>query len=178
MTNNIEMMIPQLEKFLKLEDRLDSVNSYEEYRSTVKELEKEKYILYEYMSRLESKLRQAAKKTRERYLETIQRRQEELISLINQKVKEYHNIDLIRCDESPNANHIYKLWEDFEVTSEKGGYAYGNRGVFSLRPALFHRRPEFIEAFPIKGEPGYAIMKERHCEEIYGLMREYLELRN
>lgn len=38
-----------------------------------------------------------------------------------------HDTSLIVPTESPNANTIYTLYEDGEITEQKGGWAYGQR---------------------------------------------------
>lgn len=73
---------------------------------------------------------------------------EELNQEILDAAKKYLNPDgtcsLIHRDESPNANTIYHLYYDGEITSEKGGWAYGQRSVFiSARPVQNNDRLRF-----------------------------------
>ncbi len=63
---------------------------------------------------------------------------EELIKLNNDIIeasKKYilpnNTCSLINSEESPNANIIYHLYSDGEITSQKGGWAYGQRSVFT-----------------------------------------------
>ena len=41
--------------------------------------------------------------------------------------KKCHNPDLVKPDEAPNANRITHIYEDGEITNQKGGSAYGQR---------------------------------------------------
>ncbi len=60
---------------------------------------------------------------------------EQLNQDILKAAEKYLNPDntcsLIHRDESPNANIIYHLHYDGEITSEKGGWAYGQRSTFT-----------------------------------------------
>ena len=56
-------------------------------------------------------------KSKEKYRAELDQMKADLARKINQKVLEYHNPKLVQCDESPNANKIYKLYDTFEITS-------------------------------------------------------------
>jgi len=42
-------------------------------------------------------------------------------------------------DSAPDGRRVYKLWDDGEITYEKGGCAYGRRGVNTLMGAMYPR---------------------------------------
>ena len=102
---------------------------------------------------------------------------ETIIQEIKEKIEEYHNPSLILNDESPNNNTIYKLYEDFSITHEKGGWAYGQRTQFLVECPLLYDTKLGIE-FPMKetGEKSYAIMEYKHCIELYDKYKAYLKL--
>lgn len=51
----------------------------------------------------------------------------------------FHNPKLWDKTAQPNANIIYHLQSDGKITSQKGGWAYGNRTEFVDSPAVTHR---------------------------------------
>jgi len=56
---------------------------------------------------------------------------------IEKMAKEAHSYDHINTSISPNENTIYMLWNDGEITSEKGSWAFGMRSVFTKEPPIF-----------------------------------------
>jgi len=91
------------------------------------------------------------------------------ISEINQQVTDLHyshyvnNPDgLVIKDAQPGDNTIYHLYNDGEITMQKGGWAYGNRGEFTLHFSVIYGSSPFT--FPKKsGEHTYAILTEDEC---------------
>lgn len=100
----------------------------------------------------------------------------DIASQINNKIQEYHNPDLLKKDEAPNANWIYKIWEDGTITHEKGGFAYGQRSIFDEEPAVCnHSFTNHLLVFQmhvkrqsIVGQinEGYAMVTKEHAYEI------------
>ena len=103
-----------------------------------------------------------------------------IVAKINQKIAECHNPDMVNPDISPNANPIYKIYMDGEITYQKGGWAYGRRNVHSFHYPLFS--PEKLLAkhglsFPEKNHEnvGYAITTQEHALELRSLLKELYE---
>jgi hypothetical protein len=44
--------------------------------------------------------------------------------------------NLVKKDESPNENIIYHLYNDGNITSQKGGWAYGDRSEFIIMSTI------------------------------------------
>lgn len=80
-----------------------------------------------------------------------------------------HNPNLIDPQVSPNENTIYKLYNDFSITSEKGGWAYGQRNIFLFYPPLRINIDQTFN-FPMAEEytknKKYAIMELETCISI------------
>jgi hypothetical protein len=99
-----------------------------------------------------------------------------LVSQINSKIQDYHNPDLLKKDEAPNANWIYKIWEDGTITHEKGGFAYGRRSMFDEVSAVCnHSFTNHLLVFPMHVprqsiigsiNEGYAMVTRDHAYEI------------
>jgi hypothetical protein len=43
----------------------------------------------------------------------------------------------INDPETNKGDHVYQLWSDGEITQQKGGTLFNQRGIFSVAPALF-----------------------------------------
>ena len=56
---------------------------------------------------------------------------------IESMAQQFHSMAHIRPDLSPNENTIYIVWNDFEITDEKGGPVFGQRSVRTSYPSLF-----------------------------------------
>lgn len=95
-----------------------------------------------------------------------------IVNQINNKIKECHNPDLLKRDEAPNSNWIYKIWEDGTVTHEKGGFAYGQRSMFDDKSAVCHNSfTHELLIFPMYCkirlmDEGYAMVTQDHAYEI------------
>lgn len=94
---------------------------------------------------------------------------------VNKAVSERHNPGLIKKEEQPNGNIIYKLYSNGTITREKGGWAYGQRSVFDVKYECV--RPNTFFSFPEKGDrkgDTYAIMTEEECHKIRNIMDDML----
>lgn len=78
---------------------------------------------------------------------------------------------LWKPDESPNINTIYKIWNDGEITNEKGGEAFGERSVRTSYPPLVG--PDCAKPrFPLEGAfNSYAILTLDECFEVRGMLQ-------
>lgn len=100
------------------------------------------------------------------YKNTLKNEIQELIYI-------FHDPDLIDPKASPNDNTIYKLHEDFCITSEKGGWGYGQRSQFLCETPLIMESDKSFK-FPIDGK--YAIMELKNCITIRDKYGVYLSL--
>lgn len=62
------------------------------------------------------------------------------------------------------SDHVYKLWSDFEVTHEKGGWAYGNRTMHTAKWKLDMRE------FPHAAMVAFFPHKRNAQDTVYGYM--------
>lgn len=96
---------------------------------------------------------------------------------LNRSISEAHDLHyrfsptgLIDCKQSPNQNLIYHLYNDGEITFQKGSTAYLERSEFTLCPSLYalYRNSKLLPmfAFP-KANDGrsYAVLTESQCVE-------------
>ena len=91
--------------------------------------------------------------------------------LIQEAINSSHNKNLINKNIAPNENIIYHLYQDGEITSQKGSWAYGRRSEFTLNYSIQGYRNKFI--FPInQGAVGYAIVTEENSLLIRKMMIE------
>ena len=89
-----------------------------------------------------------------------------------------HNPSLVIKTESPNANTIYHVYSDGEITYQKGGWAYLQRSVFTLVYPKF--RDQYVDLFPIKQTNkygsifmSYAIVTEFDAKKIVEMLSIY-----
>lgn len=84
---------------------------------------------------------------------------------------------LWKPDESPNANTIYKIWSDGEITYEKGGFAYGERSLKQSRGPLVYLDKSTLPKFPNDQGNGnsYAILTTDECYKVLALLRQYFD---
>ena len=85
---------------------------------------------------------------------------------------------LINIDIAPNTNTIYHLYNDGEITSQKGGFAYKQRSEFMIKPPLYNIKNMNIE-LPVKiknnnDNISYAILTREECEYYYEKLKELL----
>lgn len=84
---------------------------------------------------------------------------------------------LWKPDDSPNANTIYKIWSDGEITYEKGGFAFGDRSLKQSRAPLVNLDKSTLPKFPKDQGNGnsYAILTSDECYEVLALLRQYFD---
>jgi len=91
-------------------------------------------------------------------------------------IKQCHNPDLVDPKESPNGNYIIHIYNDGEITEQKGGWAYGQRSERTMVYELSHTYDP--TKFPISSPSnfgkiiGYAIVTQVHAYEIRKYMQE------
>lgn len=82
-------------------------------------------------------------------------------------------------DEAPNANTIYKAWNDGEITYEKGGDAFGDRSMRSAaQPLVIGMDKSDLPNFPLKASstdgPSYAILTMDECRTVREMLATFL----
>ena len=91
-------------------------------------------------------------------------------------ISQAHNPGLIKREESPNGNIIFHIYSDGELTSQKGGWAYLQRSVFTVRYPSFKKN--YVDLFPIKTTDcyrrptSYAIVTEEDGKKIISMIQE------
>jgi hypothetical protein len=82
---------------------------------------------------------------------------------------EFHDPSLVKPLEQPNGNLIYHLYNDGEITQQKGGYAYKQRTEFTMEMPIKNILDP--NNFPMKvNDFGYAIMTNQNALIIRNLM--------
>jgi len=80
---------------------------------------------------------------------------------------------LVIPTESPNGNIIYHLYNDGEITHQKGGWAYLQRTEFSVQPPLFYGQSPYT--FPMQVyDHTYAILTESECLDMRNQMAQLI----
>ena len=86
-------------------------------------------------------------------------------------IEKYHDPTLVKPDESPNGNIITLLWNDGEITTTKGGWAFLKRSQFSVIGSITSGK--HVEMPRSYGDFTYAIVEnEAKAFEIRKLMSE------
>jgi len=85
-----------------------------------------------------------------------------LIELVNK----YHDPTLIKTKIAPNANKIYHIYNDGEITCQKGGDAYGQRTEFTEYGNILSKIDMIHFPIPKSYSYGYAIVTLEHALEI------------
>lgn len=77
--------------------------------------------------------------------------------------------DLVKIDKAPNSNIIYHFYNDGEITSQKGGFAYKLRSEFTYQVPLIDIFYNLSFKLPIKlnDNLSYAILSEVECNNFY-----------
>lgn len=89
--------------------------------------------------------------------------------LIQETINFSHNKNLIDENMAPNANIIYHIYQDGEITSQKGSWAYDRRSEFTIHYPIHGYTNNFI--FPLnRGKFGYAIVTEENAVLIRKMM--------
>ena len=84
-------------------------------------------------------------------------------------IMEFHDPSLVKPLEQPNGNLIYHLYNDGEITQQKGGYAYKQRTEFTRESSIKNKLDP--NNFPMKlNDLGYAIMTYENAYIIRNLM--------
>ena len=92
-------------------------------------------------------------------------------------VSRCHNPGLIHPEESPNSNTIYHIYNDGEITDQKGGWAYQQR---TMRPTWYGLCRSFdATKFPLKSgdqnQYGYAIVTYADAVMIRTMMEKLIK---
>lgn len=105
----------------------------------------------------------------------------ESIEEFNQSVIDAHNAHYINSptglidsnpNASPNANIIWHLYSDGEVTYQKGAYAYRNRTEFTMYPRIIVSNNLFNFIKNASNGITYAILTEQECTQFRNKMLE------
>ena len=83
-------------------------------------------------------------------------------------IKTYYNYDLIDKNMAPNENQIYILWNDGEITAEKGGNVFGHRTPFT-KASSFHIKNKYDFPYERNGYTGI-IAKLEYCYIMRAIM--------
>lgn len=138
------------------------------YKDFSAEKHKTQKLYYQYISELDKQIYERKHNLKQ----ILEPEKNKLIEQMNNNIKEYTNNSLVNILQTPNENIIYKLYNDFHITSEKGGWAYGSRSQFTI---------EFPSGNPPKlnfPKEGYSIITYNHCLELYNLYKKYLTIQN
>jgi hypothetical protein len=94
----------------------------------------------------------------------------QLVKDINILIKKYHNPSIVNFSLSPNANRIYHIYSNGQITNQKGSYAYLLRSEFIDKYTFLYKN--YNLDFPLKNSDNeyYAIVEETHANEIRNLM--------
>lgn len=96
------------------------------------------------------------------------------IENIQHIINKSHNPSLVIPDESPNANTIYHIYSDGEITNQKGGFAYLERREFTNQIPIPNGNSLKL-IFPYKGYTHtYAIVTLEDALNIRNMMQEFL----
>ena len=102
------------------------------------------------------------------------------MDLIYELINASHNPSLVCVDDSPNANIIHHIYDDGEITAQKGGFAYLQRTERTLSYPLSFDKNLDAEKFPHKRTTpsrtyGYAIVTLEDGKKIRDKMAEAIE---
>lgn len=108
---------------------------------------------------------------KEEYKQKVKRIFENKYEEIQKLIDSSHDPKLIKQNEQPNANIIYHIYNDGEITQQKGGWAYLRRTEFSIKGPICKEIPTVN--FPLgKGQYKYAITTLEDALKIRKLMME------
>ncbi len=86
---------------------------------------------------------------------------------------------------SPNGNLIYHLYNNGEITFQKGAWAYLQRGEFTLLPKLtniennnYFTHFKFVKTFADQVNLSYVILTEDECKHFREMMEKMISLHN
>jgi len=89
--------------------------------------------------------------------------------LIQETINFSHNKKLIDKNMAPNSNIIYHLYQDGEITFQKGSWAYGGRSEFTLHYPIYGYINNFTFSLN-RGKFGYAIVTKENASLIRKMM--------
>ena len=119
----------------------------------------------------------------EQYIKTLSTMEKNELTIsvkmfINNLANNLHNVSLIRDNQSPNANTIYHLYSDGEITYQKGGWAYGKRTEFTHKYPILNNSTFFTFANKINENMTYIVCSMKSCEIIRNLMEQLVNYIN
>ena len=175
---SISSIIKSLESLNRLSINLDNTTVLEDLTVIEEQIIQGREQLNKLITHLNSNINILIRDNKKRFNNEINMKKKEMIEKVNRLIETNHNPDLINLEINPNENTIYKIYSDFGITSEKGGWSYGRRNLFNYMTPLFNKSPIGVKRFPckIENDMSYAIMKLEDCLEIYELMRVYIKL--
>jgi hypothetical protein len=171
-------IINHIEYINQLMGQLENTETLDDYTKISDKIRVEREHLSKEVQKLYSVIHLTIIDKKKSFHNEIETKKNEIIQKVNELIAKYHNPSLIDSHASPSENTIYKMYSDFEVTSEKGGWGYGSHNLFRYLTPLFNRNVYGIIDFPciVKPNFSYAIMTLDHCLEIYNLMRMYIRI--
>jgi hypothetical protein len=102
-----------------------------------------------------------------------------IINDAHKKHYEYSKYGLVNPRESPNGNLIYHLYNDGEITYQKGGWAYLQRSEFTCYPSIYELK-KFNFKFLNYNNSGktYVILSKIECIQYRKQMEDLLKIQN
>jgi hypothetical protein len=175
---NGDQIINHIEDITQLMGQLENTETLDEYAKISDKISIEREHISKEVQKLYSVIYLTIIDKKKTFHNEIEAKKNEIIQKVNELITKYHNPSLIDSHAMPSENTIYKIYSDFEVTSEKGGWGYGGHTLFGYLTPLFNRNVYGINDFPCMVKPNfsYAIMTLDHCLEIYNLMRTYIRI--
>ena len=175
---NSAHIINLIEDITRLLGQLENTESLDDYAKISDKIRIEREHISKEVQKLYSLINLTIIDKKKTFHNEIEAKKNEIIQKVNELITKYHNPSLVDSHAMPSENTIYKIYSDFEVTSEKGGWGYGGHTLFGYLTPLFNRNVYGIIDFPciVKPNFSYAIMTLDHCLEIYNLMRIYIQL--
>jgi hypothetical protein len=171
-------IINHIENITLLMGQLENTETLDDYTKISDKIRIEREHISKEVQKLYSVIHLTVIDKKKTFHNEIEAKKNEIIQKVNELITKYHNPSLVDLQAMPSENTIYKIYSDFEVTSEKGGWRYGSHSLFRYLTPLFNRNVYGINDFPciVKPNFSYAIMTLEHCLEIYNLMRMYIQL--
>ena len=82
-------------------------------------------------------------------------------------VETHHSQDLVKTDQSPNGNVQTLIFNDGEIISTKGGWAFMKRSLITVKGPVVDHRASIAFPIPYDGNwLSYAIVKDVETAEI------------
>lgn len=96
------------------------------------------------------------------YQDCINKTWKEVKEKIENIASLYHSPQLININSAPNDNIIYMIWNDGEISEEKGSWTFGQRNVRTFQTSLTFRLNLFQFPF-IRGNFSGIILSKEDC---------------